>query len=39
MIDFLNVDPAGLAPASSGVNADMLTIYTTGPSPQINYIT
>ena len=34
-----SVDPAGFAPASSGANADMLTIYTTGPDPQYYYKT
>ena len=29
------MDPTGLAPVSSGVNADIITIYTTGPSPHI----
>jgi len=33
------MDPAGLAPASSGVNADMLTMCTTGPDPRYYYKT
>lgn len=31
MTDSLVVDPAGIAPASSGVNTEMLTKCTTGP--------
>ena len=29
------VDPAGIAPASPDVKADMLTRYNTGPDPQV----
>jgi len=39
MTDSLNVDPAGLAPASLGANTNMLLYTSTGPSPQIDYIT
>ena len=37
--EFFGVDLAGLEPASSGANTDMLTSYTTGPDPQSYYKT
>jgi len=36
---FFVMDPAGLAPASSGANADMLLYTITGPGPQVHYKT
>ena len=34
-IRFFEVDPAGIAPASSDVKANMLTRYNTGPGPYL----